>query len=131
MKRLLMIIPLAILLFAGCTEEDIVSSTFLEDTWVEVSNAKDGAIILDFYNDGFLEVDNATIKDYPFCHCTEWEYYLTADSTLVISYESYDGDDYYTQYYDLELSTGDNLNTLYLTYYRNRNNIYHYTFMRR
>ncbi len=130
MKRLLLIIPLVVLLFARC-DDDSIASDYLEGSWVQVANAKGSAIILEFDDDGMLEVRNGTSKDLPFGLIEEWDYRLTIDSMLVISYDTYDDDNSYSYSYDLQLSTDDNLNTLYLTYCHNQNNTYHYTFFRR
>ena len=128
MKKFLLL-TFAALLFCSC-EDNIVPSDFLKGTWVQLSNGKASSLILTF-DDINMTVDNATLKTPPFNNSISWDYYLTSDSTLVISYEYYDEDGSYTDYYDLSLSTGNDYNTLYLSYYRNRNHIYDYTFIRR
>ena len=136
MKKLLLLTFLCGVLFVSC-EDDSIDNSMLIGKWASVSNAKDGdanakdgALIL-YIDETDIEVQNGSWSYRPFTNDEYWEYYIDRDSVLHISHEEYDGDDYYTEYYELDLSFRDSYNTLTLWYKPTFSALRKYTFIRR
>lgn len=135
MKKLLLFALMG-LLFVSC-KDDYIDNTMLIGKWASVANAKDGdanakdgALIL-YIDETDIEVQNGSWSYRPFTNDEYWEYYIDRDSVLHISHEEYDGDDYYTEYYELDLSFRDSYNTLTLWYKPTFSALRKYTFFRR
>ena len=136
MKKLLLLTFLCGVLFVSC-EDDSIDNTMLIGNWASVANAKagdanakDGALIL-YIDEADIEVQNGSWRYRPFTSDEYWNYYIDRDSVLHISHEEYDGDDYYTEYYELDLSFSDSYNTLTLWYDPPYSSARKYTFIRR
>lgn len=135
MKKLLLFALLG-LLFVSC-KDDYIDNTMLIGKRASVANAKDGdanakdgALIL-YIDETDIEVQNGSWSYRPFTSDEYWEYYIDRDSVLHISHEEYDGEDYYTEYYELDLSFRDSYNTLTLCYKPTFSALRKYTFIRR
>ena len=136
MKKLLLLSALLGLLFVSC-EDNSIDNTMLIGNWASVANAKagdanakDAALIL-YIDEADIEVQNGSWRYRPFTSDEYWNYYIDSDSVLHISHEEYDGDDYYTEYYELDLSFSDSYNTLTLWYDPPYSSARKYTFIRR
>lgn len=129
-------------LFTSCEEETI---SFPESHWVlsDYTSPEGDLFSLSFYDDGGLEVQNANSDLPPFDETASWDYSLTRDSVLHISYEEQQyttaGDESYTTVnsiqYDLPLSLTNGGRTLTLTFvdehlFRHDDTLV-YTFVRR
>lgn len=145
MKRIFPFIMIFVLcLLSSCEEDEII--TFPESTWAltNYTSPQGGTMILSFYGDGTMQVQNANDELVPFNVAQSWSYQMTRDSILHISCsnenDSYTDDDgnYYndnSDTYDLDVSLSHNDRTLALTYYEPH--LFHhadtliYTFVRR
>ena len=134
MKKLLLLSFLCGVLFVSCGEDTIDNSMFI-GKWASVSNAKDGdakdAALMLYVDETGLEVQNGSWSYRPFTSDDYWDYYIDVDSVLHISREEYDGEDYDTEYYELDLSFSDSYNTLTLWYKPTFSALRKYTFIRR
>ena len=134
MKKLLLLSFLCGVLFVSCCEDTIDNSMFI-GKWASVSNAKDGdakdAALMLYVDETGLEVQNGSWSYRPFTSDEYWDYYIDVDSVLHISREEYDGEDYDTEYYELDLSFSDSYNTLTLWYKPTFSALRKYTFIRR
>lgn len=134
MKKLLLFFAVFGLLFVSCGEDTIDNSMFI-GKWASVSNAKDGdakdAALMLYVDETGLEVQNGSWSYRPFTSDVYWDYYIDVDSVLHISREEYDGEDYDTEYYELDLSFSDSYNTLTLWYKPTFSALRKYTFIRR
>lgn len=134
MKKLLLLSFLCGVLFVSCGEDTIDNSMFI-GKWASVSNAKDGdakdAALMLYVDETGLEVQNGSWIYRPFTSDEYWDYYIDVDSVLHISREEYDGEDYDTEYYELDLSFSDSYNTLTLWYKPTFSALRKYTFIRR
>jgi hypothetical protein len=134
MKKLLLLSFLCGVLFVSCGEDTIDNSMFI-GKWASVSNAKDGdakdAALMLYVDETGLEVQNGSWSYRPFTSDEYWDYYIDVDSVLHISREEYDGEDYDTEYYELDLSFSDSYNTLTLWYKPTFSALRKYTFIRR
>ena len=134
MKKLLLLSFLCGVLFVSCGEDTIDNSMFI-GKWASVSNAKDGdakdAALMLYVDETGLEVQNGSWSYRPFTNDEYWDYYIDVDSVLHISREEYDGEDYDTEYYELDLSFSDSYNTLTLWYKPTFSALRKYTFIRR
>lgn len=134
MKKLLLFFAVFDLLFVSCGEDTIDNSMFI-GKWASVSNAKDGdakdAALMLYVDETGLEVQNGSWSYRPFTSDEYWDYYVDVDSVLHISREEYDGEDYDTEYYELDLSFSDSYNTLTLWYKPTFSALRKYTFIRR
>ena len=134
MKKLLLFFAVFGLLFVSCGEDTIDNSMFV-GKWASVANAKDGdakdAALMLYVDETGLEVQNGSWSYRPFTSDEYWDYYIDVDSVLHISREEYDGEDYDTEYYELDLSFSDSYNTLTLWYKPTFSALRKYTFIRR
>lgn len=134
MKKLLLFFAVFGLLFVSCGEDTIDNSMFI-GKWASVANAKDGdakdAALMLYVDETGLEVQNGSWSYRPFTSDEYWDYYIDVDSVLHISREEYDGEDYDTEYYELDLSFSDSYNTLTLWYKPTFSALRKYTFIRR
>lgn len=134
MKKLLLFFAVFGLLFVSCGE-DTIDNSMLIGKWASVSNAKDGdakdAALMLYVDETGLEVQNGSWSYRPFTSDEYWDYYIDVDSVLHISREEYDGEDYDTEYYELDLSFSDSYNTLTLWYKPTFSALRKYTFIRR
>lgn len=134
MKKLLLLSFLCGVLFVSCGEDTIDNSMFI-GKWASVANAKDGdakdAALMLYVDETGLEVQNGSWSYRPFTSDEYWDYYIDVDSVLHISREEYDGEDYDTEYYELDLSFSDSYNTLTLWYKPTFSALRKYTFIRR
>ncbi len=102
------------LAFTACDPDNYQHPDVLQGHWV-LTNTKDGVLALDFVDDE-LFVTDATHEHAPFNSSTEWTWYMTKDSVLVISYDDYDYYDKSTSSYELDLSFSDHYHYLTLVY---------------
>ncbi len=134
MKKLLLLSFLCGVLFVSCGEDTIDNSMFI-GKWASIANAKDGdakdAALMLYVDETGLEVQNGSGSYRPFTSDEYWDYYIDVDSVLHISREEYDGEDYDTEYYELDLSFSDSYNTLTLWYKPTFSALRKYTFIRR
>lgn len=134
MKKLLLFFAVFGLLFVSCGEDTIDNSMFI-GKWASIANAKDGdakdAALMLYVDETGLEVQNGSWSYRPFTSDEYWDYYIDVDSVLHISREEYDGEDYDTEYYELDLSFSDSYNTLTLWYKPTFSALRKYTFIRR
>lgn len=134
MKKLLLLSFLCGVLFVSCGEDTIDNSMFI-GKWASIANAKDGdakdAALMLYVDETGLEVQNGSWSYRPFTSDEYWDYYIDVDSVLHISREEYDGEDYDTEYYELDLSFSDSYNTLTLWYKPTFSALRKYTFIRR
>lgn len=118
------------LAFTACDPDNYQHPDVLQGHWV-LTNTKDGVLALDFVDDE-LFVTDATHEHAPFNSSTEWTWYMTKDSTLIISYYDYDYDKSTTSYsYNLDLSFSDNFRYLTLVYDPWLGHTKRYTFYKR
>ena len=131
MKKLGILLGIAsMMLFAACDPDNYQHPAVLVGNWVSVSNAKDPA--LNLYFDGeYVVVNNGSWNYRPFTSDVEWSYYMTRDSVLCISRTEYDGEDYDSESYELDLSFSDSYNTLTLWYDPPFSSVRKYTLIRR
>ena len=131
MKKCLFILcVVAAALLSACNPDNYQHPDVLIGKWASVANAKDGALIL-YINKDYIEVQNGSWDYRPFSNDYEWEYYMSKDSVLHIYRTEYDGDEYETSSYELDLSFSDSYNTLTLWYDPPFSSVRKYTFMRR
>lgn len=134
MKKLLLLSFLCGVLFVSCGEDTIDNSMFI-GKWASIANAKDGdakdAALMLYVDETGLEVQNGSWSYRPFTSDEYWDYYIDVDSVLHISRDEYDGEDYDTEYYELDLSFSDSYNTLTLWYKPTFSALRKYTFIRR
>ncbi len=134
MKKLLLLSFLCGVLFVSCGEDTIDNSMFI-GKWASIANAKDGdakdAALMLYVDETGLEVQNGSWSYRPFTSDEYWDYYIDVDSVLHISREEFDGEDYDTEYYELDLSFSDSYNTLTLWYKPTFSALRKYTFIRR
>ncbi|MBP5516952.1 MAG: hypothetical protein J6X86_08400 [Bacteroidales bacterium] len=136
MKKLAIVFSVALMaMFATSCFKEEYHPEALEGHWVLAGESKDdgskSVLALTFEN-GLLWVDGASSGQRPFTMSDEWEYYMTRDSVLVITYEYYDSEDYLERdSYDLKMSFRDDDNTLILVYDPLIGSTKRYTFYRR
>lgn len=121
---------LAVTLLVSCDPENHQHPDVLVGNWVSVSNAKDPALNLTFDGE-YVSVKNGSWDYRPFTTDIEWQYYMDKDSALYISRTYYDGEDYDSESYVLDLSFSNSFNTLTLWYDPPFSSVRKYTLIRR
>ena len=128
-KAVLCLCIICTALLTSCIHSEIDNS-MLVGKWVSINGAKDAALNL-YIDELEIEVKNGSWDYRPFISDEIWEYYIDKDSVLNISRIEYDGNDYETERYELELSFSDSYNTLTLWYKPAFSSLRKYTFIRR
>ena len=130
MKKISFILCLiGCVLLSSCIHEEL-DNEMLIGKWASVSNDKDPSLML-YIDENYIEVRNGSWDYRPFTNDEEWQYYIGRDSVLCISQTEYDGDDYETESYELDLSFSNSYNTLTLWYDPPFSSVRKYTFIRR
>ena len=128
-KAILCLCIVCTVLLTSCIHSEIDNS-MLVGKWVSINGAKDAALNL-YIDELEIEVKNGSWDYRPFISDEIWEYYIDKDSVLNISRTEYDGDEYDTESYELDLSFSNSYNTLTLWYKPAFSSLRKYTFIRR
>ena len=129
-QNILLPIVAALFCLVSCDPDNHQHPDVLFGTWASVANEKSGTLFLDI-DDLNISVRNGSWDFRPFTDDGMWNYYMTRDSVLCISREYYDGDEYSSESYDLDLSFSNSFNTLTLYYDPLIGSARKYTFIRR
>ena len=132
MKRhsILLIAAISMLLFTSCVDE-YISTEALYGRWVVLSNTKENALVLEFFDDDVVDVHNSSWSYRPFTSDCSWDYYLDRDSVLHLSRYVSDADGESREYINLNLSFSDSYRTLTLVHDPLVGSVRRFTFMKR